>query len=172
MEHVFLLGMPYSGKSTLGRSIANRLKLRFIDLDKEIEKLGEKTVPEIFSEQGEEYFRSLETKALEQIVSEDVGAVVALGGGTPCFNNNIELIKKKGLSIFLDVTLEELAQRASGDNYRPLLQGRDLYAALQELRDQREDCYRRADLVVRGDEIQADEVITSIKSWSQSSTDI
>lgn len=108
--NIFMLGMPSSGKSTLGRQLAKELNYDFIDLDKKIEISEGKKINEIFNLEGEDYFRKLETDQLKKI-EPDTKLVVATGGGTPCFNNNMAIIKGGGISVFLDVKPYKLEER-------------------------------------------------------------
>jgi shikimate kinase len=91
---IFLLGFMGSGKSTLGKKLANKLNVPFFDLDKIIEEQIGISIAEIFKTKGEEYFRTLETQVLKQLIYKQAKFVIATGGGAPCFNNNIELINK------------------------------------------------------------------------------
>lgn len=112
------------GKSTLGRQLADEMGLSFIDLDKYIEERNYKTVPQLFSEFGEETFRKVERKALEE-VSEFNDVVVATGGGAPCFYDNMELMNKTGITIFIDLETSILAQRLlKSKTERPLIKGK------------------------------------------------
>jgi shikimate kinase len=91
---VFLCGMMGSGKSSLGKKIASKMHWDFIDLDILIEEEEKKTISEIFKNSGENYFRNIETQALQKIILSKKNVIVALGGGTPCFNNNMEYFFK------------------------------------------------------------------------------
>ncbi|TDB64529.1 shikimate kinase [Arundinibacter roseus] len=124
MKNIFLVGMPSSGKSTLGKKLARRLGYRFVDLDKLIEKDQEKTIPEIFREHGEPYFRDVEKKILYD-TKPNHWLVVATGGGAPCFFDNMEFIKANGVSVFLNIPPAELVERIGkhGKDDRPLLSG-------------------------------------------------
>jgi len=124
MKNVFLVGMPSSGKSTLGRKLARALNYRFVDLDKLIVKDQKKTIPELFKEKGEAYFREVESRLLHQI-RPNQWLVVATGGGAPCFFNNMAFIKSAGISVFINISPAELTQRIlqHGKDDRPLLSG-------------------------------------------------
>ncbi len=124
MKNVFLVGMPSSGKSTLGRKLARALNYRFVDLDKLIVKDQRKTIPELFREKGEAYFREVESRLLHQI-RPNQWLVVATGGGAPCFSDNMAFIKSAGISVFINVSPAELTQRIlqHGKDDRPLLSG-------------------------------------------------
>lgn len=137
---VFIYGPPGSGKSTVGKVLADNLGLDFIDLDQRIEAAANTPIPEIFSQQGEAAFRALESQALKNAVSEK-SAVISLGGGTLLNNENRKLAEKYGKIIFLATKLENLTQRLSKDNnQRPLLKDNAL-AALLESRQEHYDSF-------------------------------
>ncbi|MEO6038383.1 MAG: shikimate kinase [Saprospiraceae bacterium] len=120
-DHLFLLGFMGSGKSRWGAQLAAPFGLAFLDLDREIVKGERQTIAEIFAGQGEAGFRTLERKYLHAL-AEQPASVVALGGGTPCFFDNMDWINRQGRSIYLQVPLETLIdrlQRKAGQ--RPLL---------------------------------------------------
>lgn len=124
-KHIILVGLPGSGKSTLGSGLALKLGLGFKDLDAAlVGRLG-MSIPEVFSQRGEEYFREQEALCLREILSGPEKVVLATGGGAPCFHDNMELIVRSGISIYLEVPFPELAQRllAAGVSKRPLLEG-------------------------------------------------
>ena len=152
--NIFLIGMPSSGKSTLGRQIAKSLGYEFIDLDIRIEIAEGKKISEIFSLNGEEYFRKIENQQLNKIL-KDSKMVVATGGGTPCFHNGLDYIKENGISIFLDVKPAMLVERmkVSKKNERPLfdLENKSLYDTVSEKYYERLPIYQKADITVEGD---------------------
>lgn len=108
------------GKSTIGKKLANKLGLSFVDMDREIEQAQKKSIAHIFKEFGEEHFRKLESDWLQSCQRTNV--VISTGGGTPCFNNNMQTMNSKGTTVFLHVSSGILAQRLfkPGQN-RPLL---------------------------------------------------
>lgn len=120
-----LVGLPGSGKSTLGKKLAAELALPFFDLDTVIEQKEGMPVPALFSQKGEEYFRRVEADSLRTLLKAEQSYVLATGGGAPCFFNNMESIQQEACSVYLEVSFEELAQRlfAEGIAKRPLLQG-------------------------------------------------
>jgi shikimate kinase len=149
---IFLIGMPGSGKSTLGKQLASRLTTRFIDLDKEIETHENKSITEIFGQLGEDYFRQVESKLLNQFASSSESFVMATGGGAPCFYNGINTINASGVSIFLDTPLETLVAQTSNRSTRPLLQnsGEDeLREKLQKIRESRLPVYQQARIAIQ-----------------------
>ena len=100
LNKIYLIGMPGSGKTTLGLQLAEALQLPFVDLDKEIEKHEGKSVPDIFSQQGEAHFRQVESKLLKEWSASGKTFIMATGGGAPCNHHGIEVINRSGLSIF------------------------------------------------------------------------
>jgi shikimate kinase len=120
-EKVFLIGMMGSGKSYWTKKISKWIKSAGYDLDSLIEMNEEKTISEIFSEDGEEYFRKTESKLLKWF-KEKKKYVLATGGGTPCSQDNIDFMKKEGVVIWLDESIEVLAQRLLAEKaQRPLI---------------------------------------------------
>jgi shikimate kinase len=118
---VFLIGFMGCGKSTFGRKLAKQLEWEFIDLDDYIEEQERCSVSEIFKNKGEVYFRNLETKALKES-NQWINTIISTGGGTPCFNDNIDLINKIGLSIHIKLSPEDLKIRLEGEKAkRPLI---------------------------------------------------
>ncbi|MCR9063585.1 MAG: shikimate kinase [Cytophagales bacterium] len=152
--NIYMLGMPSSGKSTLGRQLAKELNYDFIDLDRKIEVTEGKKIKEIFRLEGEEYFRKVESEQLRKI-PVDNKLVIATGGGTPIYNDNMEYIKESGISIFLDVSPEKLEERmrSSRRNNRPMfkLENDDLLGTLQETYQSRIDEYKKASIIIEGD---------------------
>jgi shikimate kinase len=125
---IFLIGMPYSGKSTLGRQLADELGLPFVDLDHEIESREGKSIPEIFTQDGQDHFRAVESQLLNEWANSSQSFVMGTGGGAPCFYRGIDTINKAGVSIFLDVPVEELVRRVGSKSDRPLLNASDQQA--------------------------------------------
>ncbi|NJC26496.1 shikimate kinase [Neolewinella antarctica] len=110
-----------SGKSHTGKELATHLRLRFVDLDDEIERLAGCSVSQIFAEHGEETFRELEARALRSFAGS--GVIIATGGGAPCFHDGMAYMNQTGITIFLDPSTEILIARLSdGRGHRPLLQ--------------------------------------------------
>lgn len=121
MKPIFLIGFMGSGKTTFGKLLAKTLNLRFIDADTFIEQQAGRSIPTIFQEVGEDGFRQMEKEALQALAAmQDV--VVATGGGMPCFFDNLQVMKDAGLTIYLEVSVTELANRLQGTGQqRPLL---------------------------------------------------
>jgi shikimate kinase len=156
MKNIYLIGMPSSGKSTLGKELARNLSYTFTDMDKLIETREQKTISEIFSNQGEAHFRELEKKTLLGF-QPDQSMVIATGGGVPCFHDNMQFIKNNGVSVFLNVELDDLAKRlykAQGNN-RPLLDKSQseeaVIASIKKTYEERLPFYKQADIQVDGE---------------------
>jgi len=166
---VFLLGLPGSGKTTLGRKLAATLQMPFVDLDKEIEKTEGKLIRDIFAEKKEDYFRKLESAELKKWCSKPDDFVMATGGGAPCFFDNLEVINKSGKSIFLDVPASEIVRRMSMGpiEKRPLLAagGKDgLKDSIEFLRTNRMQYYKQASVTLAGATISVEEMSAALKS--------
>ena len=120
---VVLLGYMASGKSSVGKALATKLGYHFIDLDEEISNRVGMDVPTIFSEKGEIFFRRKETEVLEDILKGDNDIVLSLGGGTPCYGQNMQIIKKRtSNSFYLNLSIAGLTQRIVKEKeQRPLV---------------------------------------------------
>ena len=148
---VFLIGLPGSGKSTIGAALADRLVMDFVDLDKEIEAKEGMIIPEIFSKKGEDYFRQIESEMLRQWAVLERSFIMSTGGGTPCFHDGINVINSNGVSVFLDEEIDVIVARLENNQHRPLLQSanvEDMRTKLQRLRDARLSFYQQASIVV------------------------
>jgi shikimate kinase len=164
---VFLLGLPGSGKTTLGRAMSEALGLAFVDLDLEIESQAGKKIKEIFSEQGENQFRTLESAELKKWCVSSTGFIMATGGGTPCFFDNMEWINRSGKSIFLDVPVREIVSRMERTSLleRPLLGSLPIEKVqdkIERMRSDRIHFYRQAMITLSGAAITAAEVIQEL----------
>ena len=149
---IFLVGMLGSGKTTLGKPLAERLNVQFIDLDWEIEKRENKSVNKIFSQHGEDHFRQIEAELLREWAGSSESFVMGTGGGAPCFYNGMDVINASGLSIFLDVPVEELKLRLAQATDRPLLQSTDeneRETKLRTLRAARLPVYQQSHVVIQ-----------------------
>lgn len=151
---IFLIGLMGSGKSFLGKKIAQSIQLPFLDLDAEIEKQEGLSISKIFSTQGKEYFRTIEAAALRKH-SEVKEFVMATGGGTPCFHNNMSFINQIGTSIFLDTPMKEILERLNSPQkkLRPLLEGVSgdaIEQTLEKMLEIRLPFYEKANFTVNG----------------------
>ena len=148
--NITLCGMMGSGKTTIGKILANKLNYNFIDVDKIIENEAKKTIKKIFDEDGEKYFRDLEEKITINIL-EHKETIVSLGGGA-IINKNIRgSIKKNSYNIYLNVNIDILTKRLQNSKTRPLIYKKNLKKELINLIGVREKFYRKADLIVKNE---------------------
>jgi shikimate kinase len=149
--NLFLVGLPGAGKSTLGRMLARRLGLEFVDADVELETRLGVTIPLIFEIEGETVFRDREEATLGELVQR-TGIVLATGGGVVIRPANRERLKSNGTVIYLHADPATLRERTRKSRHRPLLNAADPLARLAELYAQRDSLYREvADGVVESD---------------------
>ena len=156
-ERLYIVGYMASGKTTFGRALAEKTGWKFIDLDSEIEKSAGIKISQIIAERGEEAFRELESAALRQTASERK-AVIACGGGTPCFRDNMEFMTLHGMTLWLIATPERMAERIleAGDT-RPLVAGMNKDQLLEFIRKhllQRQHHYCKAAMRFSGERLE------------------
>ena len=161
--NIYLIGMMGSGKSTVGKTLSEKMHKPFIDLDSEIEKGTGENISEIFDIDGEEQFRKMETKQLKQY-SE---SIVACGGGIVLKDENREFINENGVTILLTASMEELSRRLSDSGNRPLLADDNTEEALTKLWLERQLNYlNTADFTIETDgknpEILSEEILVQI----------
>ncbi len=142
-----LIGLPGSGKSTVGKLLARHYALPFIDLDREIENALGCSITQCFEEKGELYFRDLESELLNQITNGD-RCVLSTGGGSVLSASNRELLRVRAKVIYLNATPQELLPRLKSDKKRPLLQVQDLVSRLKELYEIRDPLYKETAEIV------------------------
>ena len=148
--NLILVGFMGTGKSTLGRHLAQSWHRRFLDTDHEIERLARMKIPDIFEQKGEPEFRRLEREWVETQMP-DGGTVIATGGGMVVPEGMPELMKTKGVVICLFASPETIYRRTSGSSHRPLLRTEDPLARIRELLAGREPAYLRAGTAVLTD---------------------
>lgn len=158
-----------SGKSTIGKLLAARLKIPFIDLDDYIAAKENLEIPELFSKKGEIYFRHKETEYLKEILCDNDSFVLAVGGGTPCYGNNMDVINEHGISIFLNRSLKDtygLLSKPEHKNNRPLIAGikqADLKEFIAKHLFERLPYYNRAILSIVVDDKAMETVVAEIE---------
>ncbi len=162
-KKIFLLGFMGSGKTTLGKKLANQIHQKFIDLDAEIEKQTKKSITELFENKGEAYFRKIEKKVLKKFCAEKENFVMALGGGTPCFYNNMELINQSGVSIYINYNAGILASRLkNAKTIRPLVEGKsedELKLYIENTLLERAVFYKQSKFTINKDNIKVEDVL-------------
>ena len=157
MTRIFLIGYMGAGKTTLGKAFARAMGLTFIDLDWYIEERFHKTIRELFTERGEDAFRDLERRMLHE-VGEFEDVVISVGGGTPCFFDNVDYMNSVGETVFLDVDIRVLFRRLKiAKHQRPLLDGKsdeELMQFIQEALQSRLPFYTRAKHTFNGEKLE------------------
>ena len=156
---VFIIGMPGSGKSTIGKMLARSINKPFYDLDQVIEHKTGSTVSEYFKKHGEDKFRLLEADLLRETVMNQVPGVMATGGGTPYFHDSMSWMNQHGKTIFLDVPLTVLVERNRRSSHRPLLED-SMEEQLLSLYNKRLPVYKQAQLLFRYEEEDSVHTIT------------
>jgi shikimate kinase len=161
-DNVVLVGFMGAGKSVCGRLLARRLGRCFVETDDMIVASEGRSIPEIFREAGEPRFRQLEADTIESLKLKS-GEVIATGGGMPCRDGRMELLRELGTVVWLDGDVRELHARASRIGNRPMLEGRPM-AEVEELYRSRQPYYRRAHITVDTTGLGADQVVARILS--------
>lgn len=164
---IFLIGYMGSGKTHWGKQVADRLHLPFYDLDEVIIQSEQKSVNDIFESSGEEYFRVKEKDTLEKLVEENESMVLSTGGGTPCFFNNIDLMKKYGTVVWLNTHVDILLNRLIKERlHRPLLKGitdQELKTFIIRKLNERRMYYEQADVIIdKEDAISMNDFIQTV----------
>lgn len=166
MAKLFLTGYMGSGKSTLGKAMAAKMEYEFIDLDAFIEAENQQTIPEIFSTKGESEFRTMENNALKKVITMD-NVIVACGGGTPCYYNNMDLMKNNGITVYIKMSADSLVSRLlTAEEKRPLIANKteeELRKFVARQLEKREDFYQQAQYTVKGKNIDVDELASFVK---------
>ena len=161
-KNICLIGLMGSGKSIIGKLLSKDLNLLHFDSDSMIEKKLKKTVSRIFLDHGEEYFRLTEEEMIISMLKKKK-CVISLGGGAILSKKIRECLKKKSLTIFLDVSIEILYERLKNSKKRPLLKNNNIKSKLNNLYEERKKYYKKADLVISNTK-NISEVITKIKT--------
>jgi shikimate kinase len=150
---VYIIGFMGSGKSTMGKKLAAALGWSFIDLDRKVEEYTGKSIPGLFEQYGEEYFRNVETEVLKSLESVN-DTVISTGGGTPCNDGNMDYMVETGLTLYLKLTPGQLRSRLhESSTERPLLKDLDYDSLLEFITGKlalREKWYNRAEITVEG----------------------
>ena len=152
---IVLIGMMGAGKSSVGRRLAGRLGIPFVDADTEIETAAGMTIPEIFDNHGEPYFRAGEARVIARLLGSGP-QVLATGGGSMMDANTRALVRDKGISIWLKADIETLVRRTKRRNDRPLVD------KITDLMPQREPIYAQADIIVHSRDDPHDTIVDEI----------
>jgi shikimate kinase len=162
MKSIVLIGPPGSGKSTVGKALARRLKRSFFDTDSMIEEKSQKKIGEIFVDQGEDEFRKIEFIVLQNVLKIP-GSVISLGGGAPIKVQSQELIAASNVFVvYLDISLASAAPRVGFNRDRPLLLGNPR-AQWQTLNEIRRPIYQSlASMTIKVDDMKVEEIVSQI----------
>jgi shikimate kinase len=149
---IYIIGMPGSGKTYIGKKLSLSLKLKYSDLDLFIENKASQTIRQIIKERGESDFRILETEALKSFETEK-NIVISCGGGTPMFYDNMDYMKKSGVVIWINTDLKTVSQRIQKNiTRRPQFEGLDIDEIQKKIADlflQRQKTYKKADIEIK-----------------------
>ncbi|SIR02502.1 MULTISPECIES: shikimate kinase [unclassified Bosea (in: a-proteobacteria)] len=157
-----LVGMMGSGKSSVGRRLANRLGLSFVDADTEIETAAGMSIPEIFAQRGEAEFRDGERRVISRILATQPALVLATGGGAFMNTETRQRVKELAISIWLKAEPDVLMRRVRKRSNRPLLQTADPEATLRSMLAQREPVYALADITIQSRDVPHEAVVDDI----------
>ncbi len=150
-----------TGKTTVGKLLAKRLRREFVEMDEEIEKREKKKIVDIFSQYGEAYFRKVEKNMLREISQKD-NLVISCGGGIVIDEENIRVMKGTGVMVCLEATPEVIYQRTKKDTHRPLLNVPDPLSRIKELLSLREPYYQKAEYFLDTSNISPEEIVEKI----------
>lgn len=165
MDNIILIGYMGSGKSTVGRALAHYKNWPLIDTDIYIEEKQGKEISRIFAEEGESYFRNLETETLEELLKRDGNYIISVGGGLPMRKENRELLSKLGTVIFLRASVDTVLKRLEKDQNRPLLQVEDRKQKITEMLALRNPVYAEAaDYLIETDLLGYEEIAVKIQN--------
>ena len=157
-----------SGKTLVSKELNILNNFKIFDLDTEISKQNNRSITEIFKEKGEIFFRKTEKEVLEKILSTEKNIILSLGGGTPCYYNNIDSINEKTISVFLKTNVKTLAQRLSSEkDKRPLIQNisnEDLPEFIAKHLFERNPFYNQAKITINTDNLSTKEIAEEILS--------
>ncbi len=162
---IYLLGFMGCGKTSLGRRLARKLDYSFLDIDNLIEEKVGKSIHEIFADNGEAYFRQVEKEQLHG-TKDHSRAVIATGGGTPCFFDNMDFMNAHGVTVYLKMSPVSLSYRLMhAKRRRPLIDGYEGEALLQFIKDklgERESYYLRSHCIIKGESSKPSQIISLV----------
>jgi shikimate kinase len=157
---IFIIGYMYSGKTTVGKQLAKKLNCDFLDTDVMFEIQYQTTISEFFTEHGEAAFRAAERKILEDLQTYPNSVIISTGGGLPCFNNNIELIREMGIVIYLEASVGTIYNRSEkSKNPRPLLANLSKEDKIRKIENhlaEREKFYKQANITISAERVNFD----------------
>ena len=167
MSRIVLVGFPGAGKSTVGKTLARKMGLRFLDLDKEFEGYYHISISAFLEKFGEVFFRKCENEMLQKLLQED-NIVLSTGGGTPCFHNAMSLINEKAVSVYIRLSEESLFVRLTqSKKKRPLIAqstSEELKNYIAKTLKIREPFYQQAHIVVKGESVDIGRIVRQLFS--------
>ncbi len=165
-NNVVLIGFMGSGKTTVGIRLSYRLRRVVEDTDKLIEKKMGRSISDIFSVEGEAYFRELETEMLKDLTDYNTEKIISVGGGTPVREVNRSLLQELGTVVYLRIRPETVYNRLKRDTTRPLLQGDNPRERIKTLLTSRKEAYEScADLIIDVDELEVADILDKIEEY-------
>ncbi len=160
-RNIVFVGLMGAGKSAIGRSVAQQLRIPFVDTDDEIERVSRMTISELFASYGEDEFRALETRVIKRLLRGGP-KVVSTGGGAFINENTHRHIKRGGVSLWLKADLEVLWERVNKRDHRPLLKTENPKATLAALMEKRYPIYCDADITIESRDVRKDIIATEV----------
>ncbi|MCF7873285.1 MAG: shikimate kinase [Candidatus Omnitrophica bacterium] len=157
MRNIYLVGFMGTGKTAVGRVLADKLSRRFVEMDQLIEKQENKEIKDIFAENGQEYFRKLENQLLKKLSSQS-NLVVSCGGGVVCNQDNLDILQNTGYVFSLSASPNSIFERIKGSNHRPLLNGANPLEKIKELLEIRKLFYKKAGIKIDTDNLSVEDV--------------
>ena len=165
-NNIVLIGFMGCGKTTFGKWISRHYPYKFVDTDDCIVRAQKRTINDIFKMNGEDYFRNLETETVKELLKQEDGKVISVGGGLPVKEENRALLRELGTVVYLNTSKRELVRRLRNDKNRPLLAGGDIEKKVDTLMEQRRLIYEEtAHLILSTDEKNFTEMYEEIVSY-------
>jgi len=161
MKNIYIVGFMGTGKTVVGRALARKLRVDFVDLDSSIEAKENAAIAEIFKSRGEEYFRRIEKESLAAVCGKNM-TVVSCGGGIVLDPENMARMKETGTCICLTASPQEILKRIGVTTHRPLLRSGDPLERIQSLLSDRDAAYRRADILIDTTDLSVQEIVETV----------
>ncbi|MFO8053022.1 MAG: shikimate kinase [Candidatus Omnitrophota bacterium] len=161
MKNIYLVGFMGTGKTAVGKVLANRLKKKFVEMDQLIEQGEKKEIKDIFAQNGQDYFRRLENKLLERLSSQS-DLVVSCGGGVVCNQENLYILQNTGYVFSLYASADSIFKRTKGSDQRPLLNVADPLGKIKALLEARKPFYQKAGTKIDTDNLCVQDVADHI----------
>jgi shikimate kinase len=157
MKNVYLVGFMGTGKTTVGKVLADKLSKRFVEMDQLIEKQENREIKDIFAEKGQDYFRELENQLLRKLSSQS-DLVVSCGGGVVCSQDNLDILQNTGYLFSLFASPKSIFERIKGSDHRPLLNVEDPLGKIKELLEARKPFYKKAGIKIDTENLCVEDV--------------